>query len=88
LVRDIEALASARGALTMLLGTSDESERTNLSGRDLFADPLRALQNVVVTKPHPLPFWQAIGYTVVGVAPDAEGPGKPTIHLAKRLIKS
>jgi aminoglycoside 6'-N-acetyltransferase I len=31
-----------------------------------------------------LGFWQRVGYTVVGVIPDAEGPGKPTILLAKR----
>ncbi len=85
LVGDVEALAAARGGLTMLLGTSDEAGRTNLSGRDLFPDPLAALGNVVVTGAHPLPFWIALGYTVVGVVPDAEGPGKPTIHLAKRL---
>lgn len=27
----------------------------------------------------------AVGYTLVGVLPDAEGPGMPSISLAKRL---
>jgi aminoglycoside 6'-N-acetyltransferase I len=85
LVREVEVLAGARGGLTMLLGTSDEARRTSLSDRDLFVDPLDALKNVVVTGAHPLPFWIAVGYTVVGVVPDAEGSGKPTILLAKRL---
>ncbi len=85
LVGEVEALARARGALTMLLGTSDEARRTSLSDRDLFDEPLDALKNVSVTGEHSLPFWIAVGYTVVGVVPDAEGPGKPTILLAKRL---
>jgi aminoglycoside 6'-N-acetyltransferase I len=69
----------------MQLGTSDEAARTSLFGRDLYADPVAALRNIVVKGPHPLEFWQAVGYTVVGLTPDAEGPGKPSILLAKRL---
>jgi aminoglycoside 6'-N-acetyltransferase I len=85
LVHDIESLARREGALTLLLGTSDEMGRTTLADRDLFRDPIAALRNLRAMDAHPLGFWLRLGYTVVGVVPDAEGPGKPTIHLAKRV---
>ena len=84
LVNDVERLAVGNGALTMLLGTSDEVGRTTLTGQDLFLDVITALRDLKPTGAHPLGFWQRVGYTVVGVVPDAEGPGKPTILLAKR----
>ena len=85
LVNDVECLAAGRGALTMVLGTSDEVGRTTLSNQDLFHDIIAALRDLKPTGVHPLGFWQRVGYTVVGVIPDAEGPGKPTILLAKRI---
>ncbi len=85
LVNDVECLAAGNGALTMMLGTSDEVGRTTLSGQDLFLDVMTALRDLKATGGHPLGFWQRVGYTVVGVVPDAEGPGKPTILLAKRI---
>jgi aminoglycoside 6'-N-acetyltransferase I len=85
LVNDVECLAAGNGALTMLLGTSDEVGRTTLTGQDLFLDVITALRDLEPTGAHPLGFWQRVGYTVVGVIPDAEGPGKPTILLAKRI---
>jgi len=33
---------------------------------------------------HPYEFYEKLGYTVVGVLPDANGPGKPDIFMAKR----
>ena len=85
LVDDVECLAADNGALTMLLGTSDEVGRTTLTGQDPFVDVITALRDLKPTGAHPLGFWQRVGYTVVGVIPDAEGPGKPTILLAKRI---
>jgi len=85
LVDDVEYLAADNGALTMLLGTSDEVGRTTLTGQDPFVDVITALRDLKPTGAHPLGFWQRVGYTVVGVIPDAEGPGKPTILLAKRI---
>ncbi len=85
LVEDIERLAAGEGALTMLLGTSDEAGLTNLYGRDLFPDPLAALRELKSKESHPLGFWLKLGYAMVGVVPDAEGPGKPSIMLAKRV---
>jgi aminoglycoside 6'-N-acetyltransferase I len=88
LVNDIESLARREGALTLLLGTSDEMGRTTLADQDLFRDPITALRNLKAIGSHPLGFWLRLGYTVVGVVPDAEGPGQPTIHLAKRVGSS
>lgn len=88
LVADVERLAAAAGALTMDVSTSDATGATTLSGVDLFADPLGALARLDVLDPavgHAFRFWQRAGYVVVGVLPDAEGPGVPSIRLAKPL---
>jgi aminoglycoside 6'-N-acetyltransferase I len=85
LVREIEVRAARAGALTLTLSTSDMTGATSLSGVDLFADPARRLVELTTTKPHPVSFWIRLGFVVVGVTPDAEGPGMPSISLAKRL---
>ena len=88
LVDDIERLAAREGALTLLASTSDEMARTSLAGRDLFRDPISALRDLTtINGPHPLGFWQTVGYTVVGLVPDAEGLGKPSIQLAKPIAR-
>ncbi|MEO8550474.1 MAG: GNAT family N-acetyltransferase [Kofleriaceae bacterium] len=84
LVQEVEAAATRAGALTLCLSTSDMTEATSLSGVDLFDDPLRRAAELQA-KPHAVQFWQRIGFQVVGVTPDAEGPGQPSINLAKRL---
>jgi aminoglycoside 6'-N-acetyltransferase I len=84
-VQDIERLVSARGALTLQLGTSDETGRTTVFGRDLYGDPASAIAQIRTTREHPLDFYRSLGFTVVGFYPDAEGPGKPTIVMAKRV---
>ena len=33
---------------------------------------------------HAVGFWLRMGYSLVGITPDAEGTGMPTIHFAKR----
>ena len=88
LVKDIERFAIARGAVTMELSTTDTTAATNLSGIDLYGDPLGALSRIDVVDQevgHAFQFWRKVGYTVVGVRPDAEGPGMPSITLSKRL---
>ncbi len=85
LVEDVERLAAGEGALTLMLSTSDELGRTTLFGQDLYLDPLGALRDLDSSGGHPLGFWRKVGYTVVGVVPDAEGPGKPSILLAKHI---
>jgi aminoglycoside 6'-N-acetyltransferase I len=85
LVRDLELLASARGVLTLEAGTSDQTKATTLSGVDLYKNPTQAIANIGNLKRHPYEFYVKIGFKVVGVIPDAEGPGKPGIILAKRV---
>jgi aminoglycoside 6'-N-acetyltransferase I len=88
LVGEVERHAAAHGGLTMWVGTSDLTDSTSVSGVDLFADPLGALAAIHAHRPHPFQFWQRVGYRIVGVVPDAEGPGKPSICLAKRLTRA
>jgi aminoglycoside 6'-N-acetyltransferase I len=83
LARDIERQAAIRGASVLILSTSDATHATSLSDTDLYADPIGALGSLTFKKDHPVRFWQKIGYSVVGVVPDAEGPGIPSISLAR-----
>jgi aminoglycoside 6'-N-acetyltransferase I len=88
LVSDLEVQAAARGGLTLLLGTDDETGRTSLSGVDLYADLPRRLANVRALRRHPFEFYRRLGFSIVGVVPDANGPGKPDILMAKRIAPS
>ena len=85
LVRDLEKRVGERGALTMRVGTDDESGATSLSGVDLYADVPGHIAGSHVLTAHPLDFYRTLGFTVVGVMPDANGRGKPDIILAKRV---
>ena len=85
LVAELERHARAAGALTLQLGTSDESDRTSLFGRDLYPDIPGAIGGLWAAADHPLDFYLRLGFRVVGLTPDAEGPGKPTILMAKSL---
>ncbi len=85
LVRDFEAQILARGAAMIWLGTDDEANLTSLGGADLYPDVLQKLSKVRNLKRHPFEFYQTLGYVIVGVLPDANGPGKPDILMAKRV---
>lgn len=85
LVREIENLAAKRGVLGLMAGTSDETDATPLYGVDLYQNPFEVLRMLNGTENHPVTFWTRVGFTVVGVIPDAEGRGKPGISLAKRI---
>lgn len=85
LVSDLEARVRERGGLTITLGTDDESGATSLAGVDLYDDLPRHLADARSITRHPLEFYRKLGYTVVGVIPDANGWGKPDILMAKRL---
>jgi aminoglycoside 6'-N-acetyltransferase I len=85
LVREVEQIAAAAGALTMTLGTSDTTGATSLSGVDPYDDTFGRLASLEARQPHAVEFWRRVGYRVVGVVPDAEGAGKPSISLARRL---
>ncbi|MGE3911436.1 MAG: GNAT family N-acetyltransferase, partial [Chloroflexota bacterium] len=86
LVADLERLVAARGGQTLWLGADDEACRTTLGGVDLYQDLPRKIAEAreVPGSTHPLPFYRRVGFRVVGVLPDANGPGKPDIFLAKR----
>jgi aminoglycoside 6'-N-acetyltransferase I len=85
LVEDIARVAKEAGALTLFAGTSDEVGTTNLFGVDLYSNPVDALKTLEAVERNPFKFWENVGFTVVGLMPDAEGLGKPGIHLARRL---
>ena len=86
LVDALERAALAEGVGTIWLGTDDDFGGTNLFGADLYPDVLDRLATLAPTGGHPFTFYAARGYTVVGVLPDAGGPGRHDILMAKRLV--
>lgn len=85
LVRDLEELARSRGVLTLFLGSDDEEDQTSIGNVDVYPDVLGHAARIQVTGRHPLDFYRKLGFVVVGLLPDANGPGRPDIFLAKRL---
>jgi aminoglycoside 6'-N-acetyltransferase I len=85
LLEDIERLAAEAGVDTLRVGSDDENELTSIGGVDLYPDPLSHLQRLEDRKGHPFGFYLRCGFSVVGVIPDANGPGKPDVLLAKRV---
>lgn len=85
LVLDLEAQVRARGGLTVRLGSDDETSLTTLSGVDLYDDLPGKLAAAQGSRPHALEFYRKLGYTIIGVVPDANGRGKPDIILGKRV---
>jgi aminoglycoside 6'-N-acetyltransferase I len=85
LVRALEAAARAENVLTLYVGADDEIGATSASGVDLFADVAAHIRNLESKPPHPLGFYRRMGFVVIGLMPDVNGPGKPDILLAKRL---
>ncbi len=85
LVDDICAVAASHGALTVTLGTDDEPGWTSLAGLDLYPDPIAQLAKIEDVRGHPFVFYLKCGFSVTGVTPDANGFGKPDIHMSKRV---
>lgn len=85
LVQDLEARVKAAGIATLYLGSDDDYGGTNLFGADLFPDVAGKIATIAETGGHPFAFYRKLGYEVVGLIPDANGPGKPDIMMAKRL---
>ncbi len=85
LVTDLEARVRARGGGTLYLGSDDEDGMTSVGQVDLYPDVLQHLTRIRNLKRHPFEFYQKLGYVIVGVIPDANGPGKPDILMAKRI---
>lgn len=87
LVGAFEEEVLSRGGSVAWLGSDDEANMTSLSGVDVYPQPLVHLQQLRNINGHPFEFYQKLGYTVVGMMPDANGFGKPDIFMAKRLKK-
>jgi aminoglycoside 6'-N-acetyltransferase I len=85
LITDLEAILTARGGLTLWAGSDDLAGETSLGGVDLYSELPGVFGTVRSWGNHPLPFYRRLGFHVVGVMPDANGPGRPDIFLAKRL---
>ncbi len=85
LVADLEAQVQARGGATLFLGTDDEDGMTTLAGVDLYPDVWKHIARIRNLRGHPYEFYQKQGFVIVGVIPDANGPGKPDIIMAKRV---
>jgi aminoglycoside 6'-N-acetyltransferase I len=85
LVADLEERIKERGGLTLWAGTDDEDNQTTLSGVDLYPDVFRHVAGIRNLRGHPYEFYQRLGFVIVGVMPDANGPGKPDIYMAKRV---
>ena len=85
LVTDLEHQVRERGGITISVGTDDEDNMTTLSGIDLYPNVLEHLGKIRNQKGHPYEFFQKLGFAIVGVMPDANGPGKPDIYMAKRV---
>lgn len=85
LVRDLEKTLAARGALTLWAGSDDLAGETSLGGIELYSALPDALGTVRSWGRHPLPFYRSLGFQLIGVMPDANGPGRPDIFLGKRL---
>jgi aminoglycoside 6'-N-acetyltransferase I len=86
LVRALEAQAVEEGFLTIHLGADDDFGGSSLFGADLFPDPLAKLAQIEPRGDgHPFFFYRRLGYVPIGVLPDANGPGRPDIFMARRL---
>ena len=87
LVADLERLVMAKGASTLFLGTDDEDNMTSLAGKDLYTGVWEHIGEIQNLRRHPFEFYLKLGFVIVGVMPDANGPGKPDIFMAKRLTR-
>ena len=86
LVNDLERKIAARGGLTLWLGSDDENDETTVSGVNLYENVPGAIRDLTVVRgEHPCEFYRRLGFRVVGLMPDANGPGKPDIFFAKAV---
>lgn len=85
LVKEFEKKAAKLGGITVWLGSDDEDYSTSLSGIEIYNGLFENIRNIKNIKHHPYEFYKKLGYTIVGVMPDANGYGKPDIFMAKRV---
>jgi len=87
LIADLEAILATRGALTLWAGSDDLAGETPLGGIDLYPALPTVLGTARSWGRHALPFYLRLGFHVIGVMQDANGPGRPDIYLGKRIAK-
>jgi aminoglycoside 6'-N-acetyltransferase I len=87
LIADLEAILATRGALTLWAGSDDLAGETSLGGIDLYQALPNALGTARSWGRHALPFYLRLGFHIIGVMPDANGPGRPDIYLGKRIAQ-
>lgn len=87
ILRELESRAKERGGLSVVLGADDDGEtgETSLADKDLFQD-LPDLMRDFDPGTHQTAFYKKLGYSLIGVAPNANGPGRPDIWMGKSLI--
>ncbi len=85
LVQFLEQQVKARGGLTICLGSDDKHNQTSLAGVDLYEQLWEQIRTMRNLNGHPYEFYQRLGYSVIGVMPDASGRGKPDIIMGKRM---
>ena len=86
LVQALEQEARGAGICTLWLGTDDDIGGTTLFGTDLYPDvPARLAAIAPTAVAHPYTFYLRLGFAVTGVLPDATGPGRHDILMAKRI---
>jgi aminoglycoside 6'-N-acetyltransferase I len=88
LVLDLETLVRERGAWTLYLGSDDEFRQTSISDVDLYPNIWEHIAQIRNLRGHPFGFYQRLGFVVSGIIPDANGWGRPDIHMAKRVRQS
>ena len=86
LVKEIENIARSKGGLVIWVGADDDKPggETSFANADLFDDFPKRIKEFNPGS-HQSAFYMKQGYKIIGVMPDADGPGKPDIFLAKRL---
>ncbi len=86
LIAEIENSARQKNITGIILGTDDENNGTSLAGRELdIKNLVTEINSIKNLNNHPYEFYRKCGYTIVGIVPDANGPGKPDIWMWKRL---
>ena len=85
LVAKLEMEAKKAGMNTIWLGSDDGFGGTNIFGVDLYPDVLKKLEALGPARGHAFTYYQRLGYVVIGVIPDANGPGRHDIMMAKRI---
>lgn len=89
LLAALEAAARERGAAGVLLGSDDQTGSTDAADRRSPAAIAAAIRKGIRQLPgrpmHPAAFYRSAGYQLVGLVPDANGPGMPDILFWKSL---